>query len=160
MDTILLATDGSPSAQSATAEAIELAKATGWTLHVLTLWRTPTLTSSGYAPVMYLPEVEAEAEHAAETARRAVALAREAGLDATSEVREGVAAAEVCAVAAERGVRLIVMGAHGWGTFKRLVFGSVSTTVMHGAPCPVLIVRMTESEIDLTPAETAVTADS
>jgi Universal stress protein family. len=50
VNTILLATDGSPSAQAATVEAIELASATGWSLRVLTVWQTPVLTSFGYAP--------------------------------------------------------------------------------------------------------------
>ena len=36
---------------------------------------------------------------------------------------------------------MIVVGAHGWGAFKRLVFGSVSLGVLHEAPCPVLVVR-------------------
>jgi hypothetical protein len=44
------------------------------------------------------------------------------------------------------------MGAHGWGAMQRLVFGSVSTSVLHHAPCPVLIVRDADHE---TEAETA-----
>jgi nucleotide-binding universal stress UspA family protein len=145
--TILLATDGSPSAQAATAEAIELASATGWPLRVLTVWQTPVLTSFGFAPSVYDPRlVELEKEHATEVARLAAALAHEAGLGATIEVRQGFPADEICAVADEQQPRLIVMGAHGWGAFKRLVFGSVSSTVLHHAPSPVLIVRMPEAE--------------
>jgi nucleotide-binding universal stress UspA family protein len=34
---------------------------------------------------------------------------------------------------------MIVVGAHGWGAVKRLVFGSVSLGVLHEAPCPVLV---------------------
>jgi hypothetical protein len=53
------------------------------------------------------------------------------------------------------------MGAHGWGTFQRLVFGSVSTAVLHHAPSPVLIVRGPDEEKDVdepaaTPVETVV----
>jgi nucleotide-binding universal stress UspA family protein len=156
VNTILLATDGSPSAQAATSEAIELANATGWTLRVLTVWQTPVLTSFGYAPSVYDPKlIELEKEHATEVARRAAALAHEAGLDATVEVREGFPADEICAVAAEEQPRLVVMGAHGWGAFKRLVFGSVSNSVLHNATSPVLIVRMTELE-----AETATHASA
>jgi nucleotide-binding universal stress UspA family protein len=36
---------------------------------------------------------------------------------------------------------LIVVGSHGWGPIRRLVFGSVSTALLHHAPCPVLVVR-------------------
>jgi nucleotide-binding universal stress UspA family protein len=149
VNTILLATDGSPTAQAATVEAIELASATGWTLRVLTVWQTPVLTSFGFAPSVYDPKLaELEKEHAAEVAKRAAALAHEAGLEATFEVRQGFPADEICAVVAEERPRLVVMGAHGWGTFKRLVFGSVSNAVLHHASSPVLIVRATELEAE------------
>ena len=36
---------------------------------------------------------------------------------------------------------VVVVGAGGAGTLKRLVFGSVSTGVLHHAPCPVLVAR-------------------
>ena len=52
MNTILLATDGSPSAKRAASEAIELAKATGWELRIVTAWRIP-LATYGYSPLVY-----------------------------------------------------------------------------------------------------------
>ena len=157
MNTILLATDGSPSAQAATVEAIELASATGWTLHVLTVWQTPVLTSFGFAPSVYDPRLaELEKEHATDVARRAAALAHEAGLEATFEVRQGFPADEICAVVAEEWPRLVIMGAHGWGTLKRLVFGSVSNAVLHHASSPVFIVRMTEAQTETAGHESAV----
>jgi nucleotide-binding universal stress UspA family protein len=36
---------------------------------------------------------------------------------------------------------LIMMGTHGRGGFSRFLMGSVSHTVLHQTPCPVLIVR-------------------
>jgi hypothetical protein len=39
------------------------------------------------------------------------------------------------------GHRLIVVGSHGWGALRRLVFGSVSTALLHEAPRPVLVAR-------------------
>ena len=41
-------------------------------------------------------------------------------------------------------------GAHGWGAFKRLVFGSVSTTVLHHASSPVLIEKARSAVADST----------
>jgi nucleotide-binding universal stress UspA family protein len=147
VNTILFATDGSPSAQKALHEAIELAKATGWRLRVLTVWQAPLLAAYGYTPAAYVPELaDAEREHATEVARAAVAAAVQAGIDATAETREGSPAVEICEAAAEMGARLIVLGAHGWGAVKRVLFGSVSTHVMHTAPCAVLVVRMTDGE--------------
>lgn len=159
MNTILFATDGSPSAQKALTEAVELAKATGWLLHVLTVWKTPRPSAYGYAAIPYIPEVaEEEEEHAREIAEGAAAYAQEAGLRATHQIREGRAATEICAVATERDVRLIIMGAHGWGAVKRVLFGSVSTAVLHNAPCPVLIVRMPDHELDHAHDETLAVA--
>lgn len=147
MNTILFATDGSPSAQKALEEAVELAKATGWRLRVLTVWQAPLLAAYGYTPAAYVPELaDAERDHANEVARAAVAAASQAGVEATAETREGSPALEICEAAAESGARLVVLGAHGWGALKRALFGSVSTHVMHAAPCPVLVVRMTDGE--------------
>jgi len=142
MKTILLATDGSPSAQLATGEAIELAKATGWPLRVVTIWHRPIPTGYGFA-VCPLPGdlSKLEREHAHSIAAAAAAKAAEAGVTATFELREGFPAEEICAAAAETASTLIVIGAHGWGAVRRLLLGSVSTHVMHAAHCPVLVVR-------------------
>lgn len=149
MNTILLATDGSVSARAATDEAIDLAKATGWPLHVLTVWDLPFVAGYGYAPGSYVPVqelCEAEEEHAGEIVKKAVEAATAAGVTVTSSIRKGYAADEICTAAEELRAALIIMGAHGWGAFKRLVFGSVSTGVLHHARCPVLVVRADEAE--------------
>jgi nucleotide-binding universal stress UspA family protein len=148
VNTILFATDGSPSAQKALGEAVELAKETGWGLRVLTVWQTPLVTGYGFAPAALVPELaHAEKDHATKVAEAAVAAAAEAGVEATAEIRNGLPATEICDAASEDGIRLVVIGAHGWGAFKRVLFGSVSNHVLHDAPCPVLVVRMTESEL-------------
>jgi len=36
---------------------------------------------------------------------------------------------------------IILMGTHGRGGFSRFLMGSVSNSVLHQAPCPVLIIR-------------------
>jgi nucleotide-binding universal stress UspA family protein len=141
MHTILLATDGSPSAKKATTTAIELAKATGWKLRVVAVWQIPVY-EYGYLPLQYTPElIEAASGHAATVVKEAVKAAQQEGVAATSELRQGYPIDEICAAAAETSADLIVLGAHGWGALKRILFGSVSTAVLHSAPCPVLVVR-------------------
>jgi len=141
MQTILLATDGSPSAQKATETAIELAKATGWKLRVVAAWQIPVY-DYGYVPLQFTPElIEAAREHAGDVAKEAVELAQAAGVHATSEFRQGDAVEEICAAAEETSADLVVLGAHGWGPLKRIVFGSVSSAVLHHASCPVVVVR-------------------
>jgi nucleotide-binding universal stress UspA family protein len=162
MKTILLATDGSPSAELATHEAIGLASATGWPLRVVTVWNMPIPTGYGYAP-MPLPRelAEAEKDHARDVATAAVAKAAEAGLDATFELRDGLPAEEICAAATETAATLIVIGAHGWGAVKRFFLGSVSTHVVHAAPCPVLVVRSDGIELaESEPPRTAAAVGS
>lgn len=48
---------------------------------------------------------------------------------------------EVLKLAEDLGAGLIVLGSRGRGPVKRLVMGSVSDGVAHGAPCPVLVMR-------------------
>ena len=43
--------------------------------------------------------------------------------------------------AADTPAALIVVGSHGWGRLRRLVFRSVSTGLLHEAPCPVPVAR-------------------
>jgi nucleotide-binding universal stress UspA family protein len=147
MKTILLATDGSPSAKKATDVAIELAGALDAVLRIISVWRVPVY-DYGYVPLQYTPElVEAQEKGAGNAVEQAVAAAKAAGIAATSELRQGDASDEICAAAAETSADMIVLGAHGWGTVKRILFGSVSTAVLHHAPCPVLIVRGDPEEI-------------
>jgi nucleotide-binding universal stress UspA family protein len=156
MKTILLATDGSPSAQLATDEAIELARAAGWPLRIVTIWNRPIPTGYGYAVYPLPPDLaKIERENAHAIAAAAAAKAAEAGVSATFELREGLPAEEICAAAAETASTLIVIGAHGWGAFKRLLFGSVSTHVMHAAHCPVLVVRADEPSVEARPERAA-----
>jgi nucleotide-binding universal stress UspA family protein len=140
MKTILLATDGSPSAERATAEAIELAGTTGSKLYVLAAWKRPTW-EYGIAPVApYELDADAKAQ-ADDAAAQAVEAARESGITAEPMVRRGEAAHEVCRAAEEIDADLIVVGSHGWNALKRLVLGSVSAGVLHEASCPVMVVR-------------------
>ena len=141
MARILLATDGSPSAEAATREAVELARATGWPLTILTVWHMP-VTGFAYEPLVSVPAVsEAVQERAQLALDTAAAAARAAGIEPDARLVEGLPAHDICEVARDRDASMIVIGSHGWGTVQRLLFGSVSAAVLHHAPCPVLVVR-------------------
>ncbi|MEX2046413.1 MAG: universal stress protein [Chloroflexota bacterium] len=66
------------------------------------------------------------------------------GMKATSEVREGDAAAQLIAAADADRSDCIVIGSHGRTGVTRMLLGSVARTVLFNAPCSVLIVRGTK----------------
>jgi nucleotide-binding universal stress UspA family protein len=155
MSVILLATDGSPSADEATREAIALARALERPLVAVAVEHVavPAYGYYGYGEV-YSDLVAGEHEHVQRILAEVAHQADEEGVACDTVATNGSVVDEICRVAKEREAQLIVIGAHGWGALRRFVFGSVSTGVMHDAPCPVLIVK---SPANL---ETAVHADA
>lgn len=139
MNRILLATDGSPSSRQATAGALALATATGWQLEVITVWQLPTTMFADLPQQAWDGLAETAEEHARNLVDEVIATANTQGVAATGTTVRGDPVTEICAAA--EGAGLLVVGAHGWGAVKRLVFGSVSSSVLHEAPCPVLVVR-------------------
>jgi nucleotide-binding universal stress UspA family protein len=137
---ILLATDGSESAEAATRLAIELAKTTGDALLVVTVWRELRADFGIPITAIFPDVVDIERDHARDLANDVAARAVAAGVAVETIIRHGAPSREICAVAAERRPRLVVMGTFGWGRVERAVFGSVSESVLHHAPCPVLVV--------------------
>jgi nucleotide-binding universal stress UspA family protein len=142
MSTILLATDGSPSALEATREAIRLADELACRLLIVGIEHVtpPAYGYYGYAQVydelqsgehIHIERVLAEAAHAAD----------DAGVISETIARKGDVVDSICEIAATKGARLIVIGSHGWTGARRFLFGSVSTGVLHHAPCPVIVVR-------------------
>lgn len=63
------------------------------------------------------------------------------GIDAHAIEGEGEPADVITEAAREVGADLVVVGTRGLGAAKRLVLGSVSSKVVHDAPCDVLVVR-------------------
>jgi nucleotide-binding universal stress UspA family protein len=91
----------------------------------------------------------AAAEAAQALADRGTAIAREAGLQATAAVRAALTPWRgVCAAAEEHEVDLIVCGSRGQGGFSRAAVGSTSSSVVHHAPVPVLVVPPGSGALD------------
>jgi nucleotide-binding universal stress UspA family protein len=140
MKPILVATDGSPTAKEALRRAIELARLYDAPLLVLTVWNV-TLMPFRTAFVPVIPDLHSVAE---EECGKVLAVAdeaaRKAGVHVRTMLRRGYPSEEICTVARERDAQLIVLGSHGWGAVRRMIFGSVSTAVLHHADRPVLVV--------------------
>ncbi len=63
------------------------------------------------------------------------------GVNADAGVREGDAATEILAAAAEFDADLIVMGTRGKTGLTQLILGSVARNVVSHATCSVMVVR-------------------
>ena len=143
MKSILLATDGSPSADAATREAIELAAGLHVPLTVVSVAHAelPFVGYYGYAYADVITELrEIQRQHVEHVLGLVRERAAAAGVAGETVALEGVPGEEICKAAHERGARLIVVGAHGWGRIGRMIHGSVSEYVVHHADAPVLVV--------------------
>jgi nucleotide-binding universal stress UspA family protein len=141
MATIVVGTDGSESAAAAVRTALELAGLER--IVFVSVW-SPLPSSYGFAlpPSGAYGEVLQARRQAAEAAlAEARGAAWQAGVSFETRLLEGDPAGEICRVARECNARLVVVGSHGWGALRRLLYGSVATGVLHRAPCEVLVVR-------------------
>lgn len=141
---ILLATDGSPSAAEAERKALELAQLLDVTLLVVSVAHTtlPAVGYSGYGYANVVAELtDAEHHRVAQVLESVAETAEAAGVRCFTFAGEGVPVEEICRVAGDRDAQLIVAGSRGWGAARRLLSGSVSTGLVHTAPCPVLVIR-------------------
>ena len=96
----------------------------------------------------YLPDTSELEKAARENAKRvldaAVTAAQTiAGDDAkvTGEVLFGSPDSRIVEAAEQMKADLIILGSHGYNRWERLLLGSVSDSVVHHAPCSVLVVR-------------------
>jgi nucleotide-binding universal stress UspA family protein len=143
MKSILLATDGSPSAKDATREAIELASELHAPLTVVSVAHAelPYTGYYGCAATDVIAELQrTQREHVRQVLSAVREQATSAGVVGETVALEGMPGEEICEAAQKRDVRLIVVGAHGWGRVGRVIHGSVSEYVLHHAGTPVLVV--------------------
>jgi nucleotide-binding universal stress UspA family protein len=143
---IVVGTDGSDTATQAVRSAVDLARAVGAKLEIV----------SAYEPVSEarLKQERKEApedlqwaisprEDVDATLDQAASMARDAGLEVDVYARQGDPADAVLDVAEEQGADLVVVGNKGMTGAKRFLLGSVPNKVSHHAPCSVLIIRTT-----------------
>ena len=143
---IAVGTDGSDTATEAVREAVEMAKAVGATLELV----------SAYAPVSEQRlraerrDAPADVQWAINPRREVEAslidaadIARQAGVNVNTHARQGDPADALLDVAEEQHADVVIVGNRGMTGAKRFLLGSVPDKVSHHAPCSVLIVRTT-----------------
>lgn len=150
---ILIATDGSDFSKTAIDACRNIvANPENTTFKIISTVEFPTMLASD-------PFIGASAEYYNGIEKAGYRQANEAGEQAETQIRSlfpGVAlniTAEVISGSPQRvlvekakewGADLIVVGSHGYGFWSRALLGSVSNSVVHHAPCSVLIVRKVE----------------
>jgi nucleotide-binding universal stress UspA family protein len=143
---IVVGTDGSPTAQEAVRQAIELARTVNATIHLVSAYE-PVSESRLSHERQQVPEdaqwmVNAREDVDAALKESAEPLEEE-GLSVERYAREGDPADAILDVAEEKNADLIVVGNKGMTGAKRFLLGSVPNKVSHHAPCSVLIIRTT-----------------
>ena len=143
---IVVGTDGSETAAEAVRQAVELARATGSKLEIV----------SAYEPVAQdrlreeKQEVPGDVQYAVGPREDvnvvldgAAGAARQEGVEVQTHPREGDPADAILDVAEETNADLVVVGNKGMTGAKRFLLGSVPNKISHHAPCGVFIVRTT-----------------
>jgi nucleotide-binding universal stress UspA family protein len=148
---IIVATDGTPASLGAAAWVAANLHGHGGVdeeitvVHVARQVDEPLALAGGIEGPVTTPEE-------AETMRREIEVAASASLAATAHqfgerpVHEELLWSDdvigaLITYAADREADLLVVGDHGRGPIMRAVLGSVSSALVHKAPCPVLVVR-------------------
>jgi nucleotide-binding universal stress UspA family protein len=145
---IAVAFDGSPEAQLALRTGHELARLTEAGLQVLMVIEPPAAIPGqfvpfpGLEPVIVMERAEA-LQHQEQAAHNALdgALAEIADRGASIERRIlfGTDPASAILELAHANVDLLLLGSRAYGPVRRVLVGSVSSTVARHAPCPVLV---------------------
>jgi nucleotide-binding universal stress UspA family protein len=143
---IVVGTDGSETANSAVQQAVELAKAVGAKLELVSAYE-PVSDSRLRQETQEAPKDLQWAinprEDVDSTLSAAADAAKEAGVPVEIHARQGDPADAILDVAEEQNADLIIVGNKGMTGAKRFLLGSVPNKVSHHAPCSVLIIRTT-----------------
>ncbi len=136
MERIVVGYDGSPQAKKALQKARALAEKFGSKIYVIHVVDTAVLSLSD---MFSSPAVVASLrEKAEQLVKEALATL---GGSAEGKVLEGDPAHEIIKFAREVNASLIVLGARGLSTIRRILMGSVSSRVVQESPIDVLIVK-------------------
>jgi nucleotide-binding universal stress UspA family protein len=155
MQSILIATDGSPGSDAAVADGIELAREAGAKVTVVSVRPPIALLGEPY----HHRKLSEQLQAARAAVDRAMAAAADDGVGAEAEILEGEVAKEVLRLARSRNVDLIVIGSRGLGAVTGVLLGSVSRAVVRDADRPVLVVKEpTRTKEASTSAERVVSA--
>lgn len=145
---ILITTDGSDFSRAAVEKCCRIINRPEETaVKIVSVYEVFVPIDAFTAPADFSEEMENSArEQAEEFADQAVAQIRECfpestGIDLSVQISMGSPDQILLETAEEWSADLIVVGSHGRGFWGRMLLGSVSDSLVHHAPCSVLVVR-------------------
>ncbi len=142
IERILLPTDFSSHAATATTYACELVEKFAAELHLLHALQVHLASTPDFGMGLDLPKFIHESRSAAEKSlMRVLDPQWAAGRPVVHAVVEGAPQVEIVRYAREHAIDLIVLATHGRSGLAHLLIGSVAESVVRSAPCPVLTVR-------------------
>ena len=148
---ILVPTDGSTGSAHVALQALDLAEQYGATIHALHVVDSSVrsrLTDAGGDG----DELERSGKRAVEMVER---MAQSHNVDVVTEIREGDPAETIIDYAEEIGADAIVAGTHGRSGISRRLLGSVAERLVRHASCPVMTVRLPETDVTVETVEQA-----
>lgn len=148
---ILVPTDGSSGSAHIALQALDLAERYGASVHALNVVDS-SLTS-------LLEDESTAAGELDERGERAVRIVEQMGeahgVDVVTAVRSGDPAETILDYADEFSVDLIVAGTHGRSGLSRRLLGSVAERLVRHATCPVMTVRLPDTDVTVSDVDHA-----
>lgn len=133
---VVCGVDPGPESQVAALQAARLT-AEGGMLLLVGVVETEAAVHAGWAAGQVLEQLEKDSVEALEEARSGVA----ATIEPETLVVDGPSVPRFLEIVGREAAQLVVVGTHGHSRAGGIVLGSLSTTLLHEAPCPVLVAR-------------------
>jgi len=149
---ILVPTDGSVGSAHVALQAIDLAETYGATIHVLHV-----IDEKVRGLVAGFGDEENFEARGRKAVERVAGMARNHGVDVVTAVEDGDPAQRIVDYADEIDADLIVSGTHGRSGVERRLIGSVAERVVRKAACPVMTVRLPETDVTVEDENEAMT---
>lgn len=146
---ILIATDGSEFSRRAIEKCCEIIapnekttiKILSGVQHIMPMSAEPFAVSADYYAQMEADLRKQSKTAVAEAEKTVRARMPAENISIETEVFTGGVKQGIIDEAKKFGADLIVVGSHGYGLLDRVLLGSISSFVVHHAPCSVLVVR-------------------
>ena len=145
---ILVPTDLSDEAEATFAQAVEFARVSSGTIHLVSVvqeavnLRMAVLSHAAMASTEIDQVAASLVERTRQKLEEKAAAIRARGVECQVKAVEGLSPARtILDIAAEQSIDLIAIATHGRGGLKRFLLGSVAERIVREAPCPVLVMR-------------------